>query len=82
MKVATMMTVTAVIFPIALMVAVGIISSMLKSHGPKMLAALRLEVYPGKEIAPLPPGRKWSVLGNPLITLILAQPGLRPEENH
>ena len=64
MKVATMMTVTAVIFPIALMVAVGIISSMLKSHGPKMLAAL--EVYPGKEIAPLPPTReKMVILGEP-----------------
>ncbi|MBP6029861.1 MAG: hypothetical protein KA533_00360 [Sphingobium sp.] len=61
-----MMTVTAVIFPIALMVAVGIISSMLKSHGPKMLAALRLEVYPGKEIAPLPPTReKMVILGEP-----------------
>lgn len=40
-----MMTVFAIIFPLALLMAVGTIVLMLMAYGGKMMAALRMEPY-------------------------------------
>jgi len=40
-----MMTVLAILFPLALVMALCTIALMLKTHGGKMMAALRMEPY-------------------------------------
>ncbi len=50
-----MMTVFAMIFPMALALALGTIAMMIMTHGGKMMAALRMEPYPAREASPRPP---------------------------
>lgn len=52
-----MMTATALIFPIALTMALGTIFTMLRVYGAKMMAALRMEPYAPHTTALLPPVR-------------------------
>ncbi|MFO1260136.1 MAG: hypothetical protein U1E68_03530 [Sphingomonadaceae bacterium] len=50
-----MMTVLAILFPLALVMALGTIALMLKTHGGKMMAALRMEPYSPRTASPHPP---------------------------
>lgn len=49
-----MMAATALIFPIALIMALVTIGTMLRAYGGKMMAALRMEHYVPQTTAPLP----------------------------
>lgn len=52
-----MMMATALIFPIALMMALGTIGFMLRAYGAKMISALRMQEPVAVRPAPLPPVR-------------------------
>ena len=49
-----MMTATALTFPIALIMALGTILTMLRGYGSKMMAALRMDPYIPQSAAPPP----------------------------
>lgn len=50
-----MMAIFVIIFPLALVMALGTIGLMLSAYGGKMIAALRLEPYAKRNALPCPP---------------------------
>lgn len=55
--VVTMLTATALIFPLALVAALSTIAMMLHGYAAKMMAVLRMEPNEGMPQAPYPPAR-------------------------